>query len=175
MNTNDNKHCCVCFESFEHKSHATYAFICQVCNEGTMCDECSADMRNQDDKNIKCPICRTSNWKFLHRTMLAYYTMLEVELDGEIEFIEKSPAFTHMRKVYYGEEEYNHLNVDMHVKKGILQVEIRNIDDACYMEFDISFEEELKNEGLTKKEIEKIKRQEEIINDLRRLGIHYRT
>ncbi len=142
MNTNNNKHCCICLESFEHKSHETYNFICQVCNEGTMCNECICKLESQGDKYVKkCPICREVNWKFQFTVLLHRYLCDEVEMDGGFE-CQIIPALNFMRKVYYGEEEYNHIGVNMHVRKGTLHVAIMNIDGACYMVFDLSFEEE---------------------------------
>ena len=142
MNTNNNKHCCICLESFEHKSHYIFNFICQVCNEGTICNKCLCKLERQGDEYVKkCPTCREVNWKYQFNVILHYYLYDEVQMNGGFE-CQRIPALNFMRKVYYGEEEYNHIDVDMHVRKGTLHVEIRNIDDACYMVFDISFEEE---------------------------------
>ena len=146
MNTNDNKHCCICLESFEHKSHYTFNFICKVCNEGTMCDECSDEMKGQTCGGvIECPICRSENWKFQFSSdVMEFYLCDHVNLDGGSE-CHRNPALNFMRKAYHGEEKYNH--IDVYIRRSYkdeckFEVELRNLDDSIYLKIDLSFEEE---------------------------------
>ena len=60
--------CCICLED------KRISYSCECCKEGKICYECMVSKRRieDDDKEyIKCPICRTYNWKLLYADFLS--------------------------------------------------------------------------------------------------------
>jgi hypothetical protein len=57
------KVCCICLEN---ETMIDYECVC--CNEGKICSECMIKKIFIDDdmEYVKCPICRTHNWKYLY-------------------------------------------------------------------------------------------------------------
>ena len=79
-----SKSCCVCFEKMGYRQ---LAYICQTCDSGIVCAKCLGKITNTKTvdnlfklpvrcfrfmnldtlkKSIKCPCCRTENWKHLY-------------------------------------------------------------------------------------------------------------
>jgi hypothetical protein len=58
--------CCICLEDKQ------IDYSCECCKEGKICSECMDKKRgiNDDEQYVKCPICRTHNWKHLYTAII---------------------------------------------------------------------------------------------------------
>jgi len=58
--------CCVCMEEDEF-SITVLSYSCGTCNEGYVCEFCTNKIDPEFTHVIKCPCCRTLNWKYCRR------------------------------------------------------------------------------------------------------------
>ena len=133
MNTNDNKHCCICLESFDK-----YDFICQSCNEGVICDDCTYELGDDIEEIEKCPICRTLNYRHHYKCVINNLLYSQILPDIGLCYLqdENSKALSVARRNNIGEEEYDYLKVEIY-ESG--RINIFNIDYS--IEINIESEE----------------------------------
>ena len=134
MNTINNKHCCICLESFEHKPYQAFNFACQICNEGIICTSCLRNLfRQKRWKEIewfeeieKCPICRISNYKY-------HFDIIMDKFLDQVENIDDNDnsALNIARKTLHGEDVYNYLEVQI-FEYGLAN--ITNMDSSINIE-----------------------------------------
>lgn len=59
--------CCVCMEEDEFSCSLSYS--CGTCNDGHVCYDCTEKIDPETTLIIKCPCCRTLNWKYCYRNL----------------------------------------------------------------------------------------------------------
>lgn len=67
MKTPEMTECCVCYEDKQ------VYYSCGCCKEGKICGDCCISIHNNCDdakEYIKCPVCRSYNWKFLYDNLV---------------------------------------------------------------------------------------------------------
>ena len=102
--------CCVCLEMYDRK----IIFNCDTCLDGKICEECMIkidknlacfeDDKDEVKKSIKCPCCRTLNWKYCYNTFVWYYVN-DVVYNGACYRGTNKPVCDLMRKYFHSSEE----------------------------------------------------------------------
>jgi len=63
-----SKVCCACLEEDEFSNSLSYS--CGTCRDGYICFGCILEVDPAVSHKIKCPCCRTLNWKYYYRNMI---------------------------------------------------------------------------------------------------------
>ena len=79
--------CCVCMEEDEFST--TLSYSCGTCSEGYVCDFCTDKIDPETTNVIKCPCCRTFNWKYCYRML--FYLLDQPDEDDDDDSV-LSPA-----------------------------------------------------------------------------------
>ena len=149
MSTNDNKHCCICHESFDE-----YDFICLVCNEGIICDDCTYDcfppkgLEDEIEEIEKCPICRTLHYRRHYYCVInnLLHSQIWPDMFGYYLEDENSKALSVARRNYLGEDRYDYLKVEISASGRInicnidfsidIEIKCKEMYEAFYKEID---------------------------------------
>jgi len=126
--------CCVCFNDFEwdYYENFFYGFVCSVCKDGCVCEECRDEQFNLDDITgnykimqddgtpSKCPICKCKNY----REFLTNVVLNNIRRPNRT-LILKNPCFKYLLRnsdynFFYKFSQFNKYILDENIKNWVV-------------------------------------------------------